>query len=131
MSGSKFFARCGLSLCRLGFLKFRKVTRCAWSSWQNPLRTASILLVARHPEVYEPCDDSFALVDAMLAEKANLLEQRPCLCVEVGCGSGYVITSLALILGDAVNAQFIATDISRVILRIPTTLLECCSYKHT
>jgi release factor glutamine methyltransferase len=91
---------------------------------KNPLRTASILLVARHPEVYEPCDDSFALVDALLAEKANLLEQRPCLCVEVGCGSGYVITSLALILGDAVNAQFIATDISRTAAQVTRETLS-------
>jgi release factor glutamine methyltransferase len=64
--------------------------------------------------VYEPCDDSFALVDALLADKVNLLEQRPSVCLEVGCGSGYVITSLALILGDEGNAAFLATDISQV-----------------
>lgn len=65
--------------------------------------------------MYEPCDDSFALVDALLADKVNLVEQHPRLCLEVGCGSGYVITSLALILGDEGGAQFFATDISQVI----------------
>ncbi|CAI9761369.1 unnamed protein product [Fraxinus pennsylvanica] len=60
---------------------------------------AQIRLVSSHPEVYDPCDDSFALVDALLADRANLLEHRPSICMEVGCGSGYVITSLALMLG--------------------------------
>lgn len=72
-------------------------------------------LVAQHPDVYELCDDSFALVDTLLDDKVNLLEQRPSLCLEVGCSSGYVITSLALILKDEVNVHFLATDISRVI----------------
>lgn len=65
--------------------------------------------------MYEPCDDSFALVDALLADKVNLIEQHPKICLEVGCGSGYVITSLALILGEEGGAQFFATDISPVI----------------
>ncbi|KAK0578900.1 hypothetical protein LWI29_017976 [Acer saccharum] len=74
-------------------------------------RIAQIRLVSSHPEVYEPCDDSFALVDALLADRNNLLEHRPTLCMEVGCGSGYVITSLALMLGEEVpGVQYIATD---------------------
>lgn len=76
-------------------------------------RIAQIRLVSSHPEVYEPCDDSFALVDALLADSKNLLEHKPTLCMEVGCGSGYVITSLMLMLGEEANgAQFIATDIN-------------------
>lgn len=74
--------------------------------------------------MYEPCDDSFALVDALLADKVNLVEQHPKLCLEVGCGSGYVITSLALILGDEGGAQFFATDISQVIHH-PIPLILC------
>lgn len=61
--------------------------------------------------MYEPCDDSFALVDALLADRVNLLEHHPTLCMEVGCGSGYVVASLALILGQEVpGVQFLATD---------------------
>lgn len=77
-------------------------------------RTADIQLVARHPEVYEPCDDSFALVDALLADKAQLEDLQPRVCLEVGCGSGYVITSLALILSycNTFDVQFLATDVS-------------------
>lgn len=77
-------------------------------------RIADIQLVGRHPEVYEPCDDSFALVDALLADRGQLEELQPSLCLEVGCGSGYVITSLALILGNCHNCQvqLLATDVS-------------------
>ncbi|KAH9561685.1 hypothetical protein CY35_05G035800 [Sphagnum magellanicum] len=86
---------------------------------------AAIHLVARHPDVYEPCDDSFALVDALLADKSSLLEQRPNVCMEIGCGSGYVITSLALILGDERNnAHFIATDISTAAAQVTQDTLE-------
>lgn len=75
-------------------------------------KTAQIRLVSCHPEVYEPCDDSFALVDALLADRSNLIDLDPSLCLEVGSGSGYVITSLALILHESgpTKAHFLATD---------------------
>eukprot|EP00850_Spirogloea_muscicola_P026475 SM007721S22524 [mRNA] locus=s7721:23:704:- [translate_table: standard] len=76
-------------------------------------RAADLRLVQRHPEVYEPCDDSFVLVDALLADHRGLATHLPALCVELGCGSGYVLASLALILGrEAGGAQFLATDVS-------------------
>ncbi|XP_074559339.1 uncharacterized protein LOC141815305 [Curcuma longa] len=77
-------------------------------------RTANIRLVRFHPEVYEPCDDSFALVDALLADRKHLIEQRPRLCMEVGCGSGYVISSLAIMLSELGNGvNYFATDINQ------------------
>ncbi|XP_073002420.1 uncharacterized protein [Typha latifolia] len=76
-------------------------------------KIAQIRLVTLHPDVYEPCDDSFALVDALLADRANLLQQQPRLCMEVGCGSGYVITSLAIMLNQlGSGVQYFATDIN-------------------
>ncbi|BBN03523.1 release factor glutamine methyltransferase [Marchantia polymorpha subsp. ruderalis] len=86
-------------------------------------RIASVRLVARHPEVYEPCDDSFALVDALLADKVNLLERQPSLCLEVGCGSGYVITSLALLMGGGHGTHYIATDISSAAAQVTCNTL--------
>ncbi|KAL6007043.1 hypothetical protein ACLOJK_032539 [Asimina triloba] len=78
-----------------------------------PSRIAQIRLVSQHPDVYEPCDDSFALVDALLADRANLLEHQPSLCLEVGSGSGYVITSLAIMLGlEGTGSHYVATDIN-------------------
>ncbi|XP_039126938.1 methyltransferase N6AMT1-like [Dioscorea cayenensis subsp. rotundata] len=62
-------------------------------------RGADIRLVRGHLEVYEPCDDSFALVDALLADRGNLVNHQARFCMEIGCGSGYVTTSLAIILG--------------------------------
>ncbi|ONI11701.1 hypothetical protein PRUPE_4G121300 [Prunus persica] len=85
-------------------------------------RIAQIRLVSSHPEVYEPCDDSFALVDALLADRKNLLEHQPTLCLELGCGSGYVITSLALIVGQ--EAHYIATDINPHAVRVARETLE-------
>ncbi|KAJ8765308.1 hypothetical protein K2173_012005 [Erythroxylum novogranatense] len=83
------------------------------SAYKMPYRTAQIRLVSSHPEVYEPCDDSFALVDALLADRTNLLEHQPSICMEIGCGSGYIITSLVLILGQEVpGVYYIATDIN-------------------
>ncbi|KAK3010290.1 hypothetical protein RJ639_010795 [Escallonia herrerae] len=88
-------------------------------------RTAQIRLVSSHPEVYEPCDDSFALVDALLADRTNLLAHHPTLCMEVGCGSGYVITTLALILElEANGAYYIATDINPHAVRVTRQTLE-------
>ena len=76
-------------------------------------KTAQIRLVSSHQEVYEPCDDSFALVDALLADRMKLLEHRPAVCMEIGCGSGYVITSLALMLRqDGLGVHYIATDMN-------------------
>eukprot|EP00268_Persea_americana_P035259 TRINITY_DN347_c4_g1_i1.p1 TRINITY_DN347_c4_g1~~TRINITY_DN347_c4_g1_i1.p1 ORF type:complete len:281 (-),score=56.92 TRINITY_DN347_c4_g1_i1:1015-1857(-) len=88
-------------------------------------RIAQIRLVNCHPEVYEPCDDSFALVDALLADRTNLLERQPRLCLEVGCGSGYVITSLALILGEENNGvHYFATDINPHAVEVTRKTLE-------
>lgn len=76
-------------------------------------RSAQISLVCSHHEVYEPCDDSFALVDALLADRNKLLGHRPMFCLEIGCGSGYVITSLALMLSEITSGiHYFATDIN-------------------
>lgn len=88
-------------------------------------KIARIELVSSHPEVYDPCDDSFALVDALLADRANLLDHRPSICMEIGCGSGYVITSLALLLGkEGSGSYYIATDINPHAVRVTRETLQ-------
>ncbi|XP_074286745.1 uncharacterized protein LOC141611970 [Silene latifolia] len=90
-----------------------------------PPKIADVRLVASHPEVYEPCDDSFALVDALLADRANLLEHQPTICLEIGCGSGYVITSLALMLGKEANGvHYFATDINPCAVEVTCETLK-------
>ena len=48
--------------------------------------------------VYEPSDDTFLLVDALTADAAALRAVRPAVCVEVGSGSGAVVTHLGRLL---------------------------------
>ncbi|XP_047337255.1 methyltransferase N6AMT1 [Impatiens glandulifera] len=89
---------------------------------------AQICLTSSHPEVYEPCDDSFSLVDALLADRSKLLEHRPNLCMEIGCGSGYVITSLALMLGGEEDrcggTYYIATDVNPNAIMVTSKTME-------
>mmetsp|Transcript_5651 Transcript_5651/g.9859 ORF Transcript_5651/g.9859 Transcript_5651/m.9859 type:complete len:224 (+) Transcript_5651:80-751(+) len=63
------------------------------------LPCASISLTCWNADVYEPSDDSFLLADAV---KQQAVEQwhasPPQTVVEIGCGSGYVICSVALML---------------------------------
>ena len=59
-----------------------------------------------YQNVYEPSDDTFLLVDALAQEAAHAdsAPQRgppPLLCVEVGSGSGTVVTHLGLLSRDA------------------------------
>jgi release factor glutamine methyltransferase len=90
---------------------------------------ASVKLVARHAAVYEPSEDSFALVDALAADAASLLKLRSPLCVEIGCGSGYVITSAALLLQAAQPTCF-ATDVNPHAAAATQSTLEQHGLQH-
>ncbi|WFD29691.1 peptide chain release factor N(5)-glutamine methyltransferase [Malassezia sp. CBS 17886] len=62
--------------------------------------------------VYDPAEDTFALIDALEMDAAALVALGPVLCVEIGAGSGCVSAFLARIAG-ASSAAYICTDISR------------------
>ncbi|CAN7001648.1 unnamed protein product [Brassica rapa subsp. trilocularis] len=97
---------------------------------EKPPRIADIMRVSSHREVYEPCDDSFALVDALLADQTNLINHNPNLCMEIGCGSGYVITSLILLLKSKLpNVHYLATDTNSIAARVTTETLEAHGVK--
>ena len=63
-------------------------------------------------DVYPPSDDSFILVDA-LAKRMAQWTSLPLWCLEVGCGSGFVCASLALMLRAQAHRVFyiFATDV--------------------
>lgn len=63
--------------------------------------------------VYEPSDDTFLLCDALEADRSNLHADSPKVALEIGSGSGCVITFLAMLLkaGD-IHTHCLATDIN-------------------
>jgi len=65
--------------------------------------------------VYEPSDDTYLLLDALAADLAVLRAALPGVVLELGSGSGCVITGLAQILArggvPAASAALVATDL--------------------
>lgn len=79
--------------------------------------------------VYEPAEDSYLLLDALLEEQSFLKSLCPTICAEIGyvdiiyaswggntvisCGTGVIFTYLAALLHqNGQNALFFATDIN-------------------
>ncbi|PWN32864.1 S-adenosyl-L-methionine-dependent methyltransferase [Meira miltonrushii] len=71
--------------------------------------------------VYEPAEDTFALLDALEQDADKLQNQNPRLVVEIGCGSGCVSAFMANILKSqttekGTSAAFLCTDINPIAL---------------
>ncbi|XP_019116070.1 methyltransferase N6AMT1 [Larimichthys crocea] len=61
-------------------------------------------------DVYEPAEDSFLLIDALEKDAERLQLMRPCVCLEVGSGSGVVSAFLATVVGP--SALYLCTDVN-------------------
>lgn len=61
--------------------------------------------------VYEPSEDTFLLLDALELELPYLKERKPLTCLEIGPGSGVIISALAKYLNHQSHG-FFAVDIN-------------------
>eukprot|EP00967_Tisochrysis_lutea_P132402 scaffold231077_cov30-Tisochrysis_lutea.AAC.3 len=90
--------------------------RLAKPALRCELPELSHLSPADFDAVYEPSDDTFLLLDALASDVDCLLKQVPAVCLELGTGSGTIITGLAQILSRAGAPQsgtlFMATDLN-------------------
>lgn len=77
----------------------------------TPLPDLSHLGSADFQRVYEPSDDTYLLVDALAADAERLRSLSAGVCIEIGCGSGAVVTHLAKLLPVG-SAVVLASDVN-------------------
>ncbi|KAJ3316621.1 hypothetical protein HDV06_003149 [Boothiomyces sp. JEL0866] len=63
-----------------------------------------------YDKVYEPCEDSFLFLDLLEQELPYIKSLDPLRILEVGSGSGIIITFIAQLLGE--NRLYYSTDIN-------------------
>jgi len=75
---------------------------------QNAIPTPFFSHMKKYPDVYEPAEDTFLLLDSLEEDKDFLKDMKPKISLEIGGGSGVVTCFLATILGP--STTYICTD---------------------
>ncbi|ORX57768.1 S-adenosyl-L-methionine-dependent methyltransferase [Piromyces finnis] len=75
-----------------------------------PTPDLSHLTSQDYRNVYEPSEDTFLLLDSLEEDQEYIKQLKPKICLEIGSGSGCVITFLGQIVGK--NSVYITTDIN-------------------
>jgi release factor glutamine methyltransferase len=89
------------------------------------MRIAQISRTCYNQNVYSPSDDTFALVDALKADVRRWSSAKPQAVIELGCGSGYVVCSMALMLEDlGIRSHILAVDASSAAMAATHATLE-------
>ncbi|KAG8187183.1 hypothetical protein JTE90_020055 [Oedothorax gibbosus] len=71
----------------------------------------SVLKKVIFEDVYEPAEDTFILVDALEKNLSLIQQLKPAICLEIGSGSGVVISTLGKVLQ---NPYYLCTDINPI-----------------
>lgn len=72
--------------------------------------------------VYEPAEDTFLLLDALESELVEIKQCHPQVVLEIGCGSGVIITALSKTLQN--SAICVAVDINSEACRVTQRTAE-------
>ncbi|KAG4088227.1 S-adenosyl-L-methionine-dependent methyltransferase [Neocallimastix lanati (nom. inval.)] len=75
-----------------------------------PTPDLSHLTYQDYRNVYEPAEDTFLLLDSLEEDQEYIKKLKPKICLEIGSGSGCVITFLGQIVGN--NSIYLTTDIN-------------------
>lgn len=84
-----------------------------------------------YPNVYEPSEDTFLLLDALELDIENILEKKPNFIVEIGSGNGVIITALATYIKSvkcfATDLNFEACKATNHTTKLNNVLIEICN----